>query len=414
MHAASPHHLIARALHDPAIASRVEDKNLRVIAVGKAAPFMADTFANIAGDRIRDGIVIGTHLPIALPPRLEWIPSSHPLPDERSVAAGRRAIEVAQRTDPGDTLVVLLSGGASALMAVPAGNLTLEDKRTAVNALLKAGADITALNTIRKHLSAVKGGRLAASAPGSTVCLAISDVVGDDLSVIGSGPTVPDPSTYRDAWNYINRFEVEALLTQAACDYLRAGLEGAITETPKAGDPRFEQSVTRVIGGRFNAMSGADEAARSLGYDVILIDEPIVGDARTMGPIVLQRARALAAGRRRPVAVIASGETTVKVTGGGKGGRNQEIALSVAKALAHESTDVALASVGTDGIDGPTDAAGAYSDTTTVARAGQQSLDADAFLADNNAYAFFHAIGDLIMTGPSTTNVGDLQIVLFR
>ena len=414
MQAASPHHLIARALHDPAIASRVEDKNLRVIAVGKAAPFMADTFAKIAGDRIRDGIVIGTHLPIALPPRLEWIPSSHPLPDERSVAAGRRAIEVAQRTDPGDTLVVLLSGGASALMAVPAGNLTLEDKRTAVNALLKAGADITALNTIRKHLSAVKGGRLAASAPGSTVCLAISDVVGDDLSVIGSGPTVPDPSTYRDAWNYINRFEVEALLTQAARDYLRAGLEGAIAETPKAGDPRLEQSVTRVIGGRFNAMSGADEAARSLGYDVILIDEPIVGDARTMGPIVLQRARALAAGRRRPVAVIASGETTVKVTGGGKGGRNQEIALSVAKALAHESTDVALGSVGTDGIDGPTDAAGAYSDTTTVARAGQQSLDADAFLADNNAYAFFHAIGDLIMTGPSTTNVGDLQIVLFR
>jgi glycerate 2-kinase len=401
-------------MQDRAIASRVEGKNLRVIAVGKAAPFMADTFARIAGDRVRDGIVIGTHLPIELPAQLEWIPSSHPLPDARSVAAGRRALEVAQRTDPGDTLVVLLSGGASALMAVPAGNLTLEDKRTAVNALLKGGADITALNTIRKHLSAVKGGRIAAAAAGSTVCLAISDVVGDDLSVIGSGPTVPDPSTFRDAWDYIDRFSVEALLTPAAKDYLRAGLEGAIPETPKAGDPRFERSVTRVIGGRFNAMHGAAETARSIGYDVVLSEEPIVGDARTMGPVVLERARALAAGRKRPVAVIASGETTVKVVGSGKGGRNQEIALSIAKALSNEPSDIALASFGTDGIDGPTDAAGAYADTTTIGRSREQSLDADAYLADNNSYAFFEKLDDLIITGPSTTNVGDLQIILFR
>ena len=401
-------------MQDPAIASRLRGRDLRVIAVGKAAPFMADAFAAVAGDRIRDGIVIGTHLPIALPTHLEWIPSSHPLPDARSVAAGRRAIEVAQRTDSDDTLVVLLSGGASALMAVPAGALTLEDKRTAVNALLKGGADITALNTIRKHLSAVKGGRLAAEASGPTVCLAISDVVGDDLSVIGSGPTVPDPSTYRDAWDYIERLGVEPLLTEAARNYLRAGLEGTIAETPKAGDPRFAQSVTRVIGGRFNAMSGAAETARALGYDVIVGQEPIVGDARTMGPVVLARARTLAAGRPRPVAVIFSGETTVKVVGTGKGGRNQEIALSVARLMAAESGDIALGSVGTDGIDGPTDAAGAYSDTTTITRAEQQGLDADAFLADNNAYAFFQKIDDLIMTGPSTTNVGDLQIVLFR
>jgi len=375
---------------------------------------MADTFAALAGDRIRDGIVIGTHLPIDLPAHLAWIPSSHPLPDARSVAAGRRAIEVAERTSPDDTLVVLLSGGASALMAVPAGALTLEDKRTAVNALLKAGADITALNTIRKHLSAVKGGRLAAAAPGPTVCLAISDVVGDDLSVIGSGPTVPDPSTYRDAWDYVDRFGVESLLTPAARDYLRAGLEGKIAETPKAGDARFAKSVTRVIGGRFNAMHGAAAAARALGYDVVLSEEPVVGDARTMGPIVLERARELAAGTRRPLAVIASGETTVKVVGTGKGGRNQEIALSVAKLLAGEAPEMALGSVGTDGIDGPTDAAGAYADTTTIARARHISVDADAYLADNNAYAFFQKLDDLIITGPSTTNVGDLQIVLFK
>ena len=161
-------------------------------------------------------------------------------------------------------------------------------------------------------------------------------------------------------------------------------------------------------------MSGAAEAARSLGYEVVLAEDPIVGDARTMGPVVLQQARAIATGRRRPLAVIASGETTVKVVGKGKGGRNQEIALSAAKVLAGDPEDVALGSVGTDGIDGPTDAAGAHVDRTTIHRAQQQSLDADAYLADNNAYAFFQGLNDLIVTGPSTTNVGDLQVVLFR
>jgi hydroxypyruvate reductase len=375
---------------------------------------MAASFALIAGGQVREGIAIGTHLPIDLPKPLEWIPSSHPLPDERSVAAGRRALDVARDTGPDQTLVVLLSGGASALMAVPAGSLTLEDKRAAVNALLKGGADITQLNTIRKHLSAVKGGRLAATAVGPTVCFAISDVVGDDLSVIGSGPTVPDPSTYRDAWNYVEDLGVEDRLTAAARNYLRAGLEGKIEETPKPGDPRLERSVTRVIGGRFNAMQGAAEVARSLGYEVITIDEPVVGDARTMGPAVLNMARAMTEGRSRPLAVVASGETTVKVTGKGKGGRNQELALSVVKTLAEESGDVALASIGTDGIDGPTDAAGAYADATTLTRASKLALDPDAYLADNNAYAFFQSLGDLIMTGPSTTNVGDIQVVLFR
>lgn len=389
---------------------------LRVIAVGKASPFMAASFAAIAGDRIRDGIVIGTHLPsdVALPKSLEWIPAGHPLPDERSVAAGRRALDVARRGGPEDTLVVLLSGGASALMAVPASDLTLEDKRTAVNALLKNGADITALNTIRKHLSAVKGGRLAAAASGPTVCLAISDVVGDDVSVIGSGPTVPDPSTYRDAWSCVERFGIERLLSPAARNCLRAGLEGRLEETPKAGDRRLERSVTRVIGGRFNAMTGAADTARALGYEVALIEEPVCGDARTMGPVVLERARRAASGKLRPFAVIASGETTVKVVGTGKGGRNQEIALSVVRLLAAGSENTAMASIGTDGVDGPTDAAGAYADTTSLHRAQRQSLDPDAYLTDNNAYAYFHALDDLIMTGPSTTNVGDIQVVLFR
>ena len=411
--------MIDRAVRDPEVASRLKDRPLHIIAVGKAAPFMAAsfaTYARTAGHEIRDGIVIGTHLPptVDLPPELEWIPSSHPLPDARSVVAGHRALDVARQTGSDDTLVVLLSGGASALMAVPAGDLTLEDKRTAVNALLKGGADITALNTIRKHLSAVKGGRLAAAATGPTVGLAISDVVGDDLSVIGSGPTVPDSSTYRDAWNYVKLFKVEAKLTPAAKGYLQAGLEGVIEETPNPGDPRLARAVTRVIGGRFNAMNGAADAARSLGYIPIMVDEPVVGDARTMGPAVLEMARALATGKKRPLAVIASGETTVKVVGKGKGGRNQEMALSAVDALGKEWGETAMASIGTDGIDGPTDAAGAFADATTLTRAKQHALNPDAYLADNNAYAFFETLNDLILTGPSTTNVGDIQVVLFR
>ena len=402
-------------MQDPAIASRLDGKTLRVIAVGKAAPFMADTFATIAGDRIRDGIVIGTHLPIALPAQLEWIPSSHPLPDERSVAAGRRALEVAQRTDPGDTLVVLLSGGASALMAVPAGNLTLEDKRTAVNALLKGGADITALNTIRKHLSAVKGGRLAAAAPGPTVCLAISDVVGDDLSVIGSGPTVPDPSTYRDAWNYIDRFGVEALLTQAAKDYLRAGLEGAIAETPKAGDPRFERSVTRVIGGRFNAMNGAAETARSLGYDVIA--QRRAGCRRRADDGAGCPRAGADAGCRHEAARGRHRQRRNHRQGRRHGkGRPQSGDCVVGREGAWRTRpgDVALGSVGTDGIDGPTDAAGAYVDTTTIARAAAAVARRRRLSCRQQRLRVLPEARRSDHHRPSTTNVGDLQIVLFR
>jgi glycerate 2-kinase len=380
---------------------------------------MASAFCRIAGDRVRSGIVIGTHLPMELPVQLTWMQSSHPLPDERSVAAGRRALAVARQTRPEETLVVLLSGGASALMAVPAADLTLEDKRATVDALLKGGADITALNTVRKHLSAVKGGRLAAAAAGPTVCLAISDVVGDDLSVIGSGPTVPDPSTYRDAWNCIDRLDLWDRVPPAAVNYLKAGTEGAVEETPKPGDPRLERSVTRVIGGRMNAMEGARDAARALGYEVVLIQDPIVGEARAVGPMLLKRAQALRSGRQCHVCVIASGETTVKVLGKGRGGRNQEMALAAAKPLAERapeglSNDTAFASIGTDGIDGPTDAAGAHSDSTTMARAAEQSLDPGAYLADNDAYAFFQRLGDLVITGPTSTNVGDVQIVLFR
>jgi len=374
---------------------------------------MAAACFSSAFSEIREGIVVGTHLPIVLPAPLVWLPAGHPLPDGRSVEAGRRSLEIAGRTDASETLLVLLSGGASALMAVPAGSLTLDDKRGAVDALLKAGADITALNTVRKHLSAVKGGRLAAAVSGRICCLAISDVVGDDISVIGSGPTVPDPSTYADAWRHVERLAVKGRLPAAVVEHLQAGVQGRLEETPKPAGARLERSITRVIGSRRDAMSGAREAAEELGYTVSVLDEAVVGDARVAGPALLEKARTVVRETRRPACVIASGETTVCVTGKGRGGRNQELALSAAGALAGRTEQVAFASIGTDGIDGTTDAAGAFCDATSIDRATVHGLDAAAYLADNNSHRFFQVLDNLIVTGPTATNVGDIQIVLF-
>lgn len=375
---------------------------------------MAVAFAGVASNEVLEGVVVGTHLSSELPLPFVWCPAGHPLPDERSAEAGRRVLEIAGRTSAGETLLVLLSGGASALMVLPAGGLTLDDKRTTIDAMLKAGADITALNTVRKHLSGVKGGRLAAAASGQTLCLVISDVVGDDLSVIGSGPTVPDPSTYADAWRHVERLAVKGRLSTAVVEHLRAGARGRLDETPKPDDPRLERSVTRVIGSGTDAIEGARHAAEQLGYDVSVMSEPVVGEARVAGPALLGRARAVVAGRRRPACVIAGGETTVNVVGNGRGGRNQEMSLSAARMLAGWSEQAAFASIGTDGIDGTTDAAGAFCEPTSIDRARRHALDADACLADNNSYAFFRGLGDLIITGPTATNVGDLQMVLFR
>jgi hydroxypyruvate reductase len=293
-------------------------------------------------------------------------------------------------------------------MAMPADGLTLEHKQDTVRVLLNAGADIHALNTVRKHLSAIKGGRLAAATRGQVMTLAVSDVVGDDLSIIASGPTVPDPSTFADALAVLRAHEATHRVPPAVVRHLERGAAGEIAETPKPGDARFTRTFARVIGGRQSAVDGARAAAQALGYRVHLIDEPIVGEARLAGPALIGRV-----GRAdHPRCVIAAGETTVHVTGSGKGGRNQEVALAMLPHLDALGDRVVAASVGTDGIDGPTDAAGAIVDTTSAARAAAAGLDRASYLTDNNAYAYFDRLDDLIRTGPTGTNVGDLQIIL--
>jgi hydroxypyruvate reductase len=344
--------------------------------------------------------------------QLARVAGGHPVPTVASEEAGRRALALARSLDSTDRLLLLLSGGASALMAVPSEGLSLEDKRSTTAILLEAGADIHSLNTVRKHLSAIKGGRLAAATRATCDVLVVSDVVGDDLGVIASGPAVADTSRFRDALDVLGRFGGEDRFPRAVVQHLAAGAAGRIAETPKPGDPRLAHTHAVVVGSRRDAMDGAVAEAAARGYWTLLLDDPVVGEARVAAPSHLRAVLARAAAMKRPLCVVSSGETTVRVTGPGKGGRNQEFVLAAAEVLGRIPPAGTVASAGTDGVDGPTDAAGAYADWTTVDRALAAGRRPGPYLADNNSYAFFDALGDLIRTGSTGTNVGDLQVIL--
>lgn len=385
-----------------------------MVAAGKAASSMARALLEEQGLTLGGVLVVGTHRELDLPDNVEWHAASHPFPDERSVAAGERVLAFARSVPPDAHLLLLLSGGASSLLVVPAEGISLDDKRHVVRSLINGGADIHALNAVRKHLSRIKGGRLAAACRGRTTTLAVSDVVGDDLSVIASGPGVPDPSTWRDAQASYRRWTPAHERLPHVGALLDRGANGHLAETPKPGDASLARSTARIIGGRADAMRGAREEAERLGYHVVVFDEPVVGEARVEAARWIARIGPLVANVEHPLCVVSSGETTVRVTGAGKGGRNQEFALSLVESLVPWTGEVAAASVGTDGIDGPTDAAGAIADVTTMARAQALGLPRVAdYLRANDAYAFFHALGDLVRTGRTDTNVGDLQVLLF-
>jgi len=297
-------------------------------------------------------------------------------------------------------------------MTLPAAGIALAEKQQTARMLMAQSADIYQLNTVRKHLSAIKGGQLAAAARGQVLTLAVSDVVGDDLSVIASGPTVADESTYAQALEILRAHGGEGAYPAAVVERLRQGVAGAWAETPATGDARLRRSMARVIGPQRGAIDGAESVARRLGYHVHVVQEPVTGEARTSAVAHVERVAAAIRSLPRPVCVISSGETTVTVRGRGKGGRNQEFALAMASVLALLGEHVAATSIGTDGIDGPTDAAGAIVDALTLQRARAASLAPDEFLNDNNTYEFFERLGDLIKTGPTATNVGDLQVIL--
>ncbi len=372
---------------------------------------MARAFAHASAAPFARALVVSTHQTASLPPSFAFIKGSHPVPDGASEQAGRAALDLVSSA-AGARVVVLLSGGASALLAVPADGISLDDKRGVTRRLLASGADIHALNTVRKHLSAIKGGRLAAAATGPVLAFAVSDVVGDDLSVIASGPTVPDPTTFHDALAVLDRFGGRSSYPAAAVRLLEDGAAGLRPETPKPGDASFSTVETRVIGSRVDCMRAAAGAAAHAGYEPVIIEQPVVGESREVARVHVVRMLRMAEEKDAPAAVVSTGETTVRVVGTGRGGRNQEFALAAAATLARASRPAVLARVGTDGIDGPTDAAGAVADNETIERLGRAGVSVTAALDNNDSYRAFDALGDLLITGPTNTNVGDLQVLL--
>ncbi len=384
---------------------------LRVIGAGKAAAAMADGCHRSLGNRISGAVVVSDG-PAPVVPSIEVMPAGHPLPDARGILAARRIIEIAGKPHTGGTLF-LLSGGASSLLVAPRGDLTLEHKVATTRLLLKCGADVRELNTVRKHLSRIKGGGLLRTIGGDTLTLAISDVIGDAPEVIGSGPTVPDPTTFADVEDIFTRYGLHRDLPPAVTTLVRRGLDGGEPETLKADDPVARHSLYRIIASNQTAIAAVAEAARAQGRIVRLLDGPLSGDTTVAAHAFAHAIVDLAANTNgRPVCFIAGGETTVVVHGAGRGGRNQEFALAMAELL--HGVDVSVLSIGTDGIDGPTDAAGAFVDGSTAARGRQRGISPEAALHRNDSYHFFDAIGDLVRIGATQTNVMDLKIALIH
>jgi glycerate-2-kinase len=392
-----------------ALADSIRTERLHAVAVGKAAVGMARAIDDLVGPSLVAGVMTAD---VAGDSGV-WrsFPATHPQPSAASEAAGRAALELADAAKRQDALLLLcLSGGASAMMAVPAPGLTLADKVAVTHRLLLAGLNIGELNLVRRHLSAVKGGQLAARA-GRSVTLAISDVcvpVEDDPAVIGSGPTTGDDSTFAEAIEVLRRHEVLSDMPPAVVAHLEAGAAGLIDGPVSSADRRLSSAAYFIVASRHDAMRAAADTARQLGYHSYVQKSPTVGDARAAARHFLQYAREL----ERPACLVASGETTVRVRGSGRGGRNQEFALTLVEDLA-ALAPAALASIGTDGRDGPTDAAGAFVfDDTWGSLGSTAAARISTALNDNNAFPLLEEMGALIRTGPTGTNVGDLQVLL--
>jgi len=388
---------------------------IHLVGAGKAGRAMGEAALAALGKRVAGGVVAVPRGAEGQSGPVRFAAAGHPVPDIYSLAAAREILSVLERAGEGDLVVALVSGGGSAMLSAPVAGITMEEKAETFRLLLRAGADIASFNAVRKHLSEVKGGLLARAAQPATVwALLLSDVPGDDPSVIASGPFSPDPTTFADAIGILERYGIFYAVPSAVRRHLAEGAAGSLPETPKPDDPAFLGAVSALIGTNRAAMDAAAMDAareRDAGPTTVLLPGFLHGEARECARSFCARLRkaAEALSPGHAVVMVAGGETTVNVRGSGKGGRSQEFALAAAVELAGEGAMAVLAA-GTDGIDGPTDAAGAYVDGTTAARASSLGLDPGAHLSRNDAYPFFEALGDLVVTGPTGTNVADLAI----
>jgi glycerate 2-kinase len=392
--------------------------NLSVLAIGKAAGGMAEAVTTQLAGRIQAGLVItkDDHAEGYALGDFEIREAGHPVPDARSAEAGRGALAFVEAVRPEGTLLVLLSGGASALVSLPPSAVSVEELATTNQLLLDSGADIRELNAVRKHLSQISGGRLAQhSSAAQVVVLAISDVHGDALDVIGSGPCAPDPTHFGDALTVLAGRDLAGRVPDSVRDYLERGRAGEVDESPKPGAPIFDRVYHRVVASNQDARDAALAEARRLGAETISLGECISGEAKLEGKHFA--ALALDVCTEVPVCMVAGGESVVRIAGNGRGGRNQELALAAAIELAAsqpaatDARDVLLLAVGTDGSDGPTNAAGAWADAGSVVRGAEAGASAAACLQNNDSYSFFAAESGLLVTGPTGTNVMDLVLI---
>lgn len=397
-------------------------RKILVIGAGKAGATMAGAVENILGERIFDGIVVVKDGPTAPLERIRILEASHPVPDERGIEAARAIMSLLDAHASLETLVLcLISGGGSALLPLPREPVSLKDKQKITDLLLRCGATIDEINTVRKHLSKIKGGRLAQAAyPSRLFCLILSDVVGDRLDTIASGPAVGDPSTFSDCRGVLETYKIWHEAPESVRKIIEGGIRGDFNETPDPDDQIFHSVSNMIIGNNHSALEAASAEASSLGFNTLTLSTRMTGEAREVGTKLAIKTLGIgrtAAPIAPPACVLAGGETTVTIRGNGKGGRNQELALAAALELAgkseeKESYNIVIAGIGTDGSDGPTDAAGAIVDTTTVERAREKGLDSRTYLDRNDSYNLLGPIGDLFITGPTGTNVMDLMIGL--
>lgn len=391
-------------------------KYQRVVCVGagKASGRMAGTLEQILGEHLEGGIVIvkdGYGTPTQ---RIRLVEASHPLPDARSVGATKQILKIVRSLTKQDLLIVLLSGGASSLLCAPAPGLTLTDKRRTTNLLLRCGATIHELNLVRKHLSAVKGGQLAQATSAKILTLIMSDVLGDDLAIIGSGPTVPDLMTFHEAKTILKHYQVWSRVPERVRKYLEQGTKGHVPGSLKSRRRHSSRSHSIILANNQTAIDGVAKETKRLGLRPYILEAPLQGEAKDLGTILGALAkdiRGFGNPVRPPACLIAGGEPTVTVTGKGKGGRAQECVLAAAQELAG-LPNVVVAGFGTDGTDGPTEVAGAMVDGKTVQRAKKKGISIENMLKKHDSYTFFHQVGGHIITGPTKTNVNDIYLIL--
>ena len=423
--AADPRKAVQRAMQRTGNRLRVQSreydlarvKNAFVIGFGKASATMAQAVEEILGDKITRGWVTVKygHTALLATDKIHLHEAGHPLLDQYGLDGTQRILEILDSATENDLIVCLISGGGSALLELPIAGVSLADLRAMTDALLRCGATINEINALRKHISQVKGGQLARRAAKShVIALVLSDVIGSPLDTIASGPTAPDSTTFADALGVIEQYGLREQIPAPIVAHIARGARGAIPDTPKEGDPIFVRVQNVVIADNAIACDAAVQAARQLGYNALLLSSFVQGEAREFAKILAAIAKEINASGRpiaKPACVVCGGETTVTIRGKGKGGRNQEIALAAAIEIAGMH-DIVVLSGGTDGTEGPNDAAGALADGETVARAAAIGMDARAYLANNDSYNFFQPLGDLLITGPTGTNVNDVTVLI--